>query len=60
MALAVTYTSENCHGMPKGVVVRVHNDKLAADQPAAWAKARKAHERIYWENKQKEMQEAQA
>lgn len=57
MALAATYTSENCPGMPKGAVVRVHTDKLAADQPAAWAKARKAHERIYWENRIKETQE---
>lgn len=58
--MVVTYTHENCPGLPKGVVVRVHTDKLAEDQPAAWANARKVHERIYWENKQKELQEAQA
>lgn len=60
MALAVTYTSENCPGMPKGVVVRVHTDKLAADQPAAWANARKVHNRIYWEQQLKKTQEEQA
>lgn len=54
MALAATYTSENCPGMPKGAVVRVHTDKLAADQPAAWAKARRIHNNIYWQNKLKQ------
>lgn len=58
MALAATYTSENCPGMPKGAVVRMHTDRLAADQPAAWANARKVHSQIYWENKRKEAQEA--
>lgn len=51
MALAATYTSENCPGIPKGAVVRIHTDRLAADQQAAWANARRVHERIYWENK---------
>ena len=57
MALAATYTSENCPGLPKGAVVRVHTDRLAADNPAAWAHARKVHDRIYWENRLKVEQE---
>lgn len=60
MALEKTYTSENCPGIPKGVVVRVYGDKLAADQHAAWEHARKVHDRIYWEHKRKQAQEAKA
>ena len=58
MALAATYTSENCPGIPKGVVVRVHTDKLAQDQPAAWANARKVHKSVWWENKLQETRES--
>lgn len=57
MAIAAVYTSENCPGMPKGCVVRMHTDKLAEDQAAAWERARRVHERIYWENKRKMMEE---
>lgn len=54
MALAATYTSENCPGIPKGAVVRVHTDMLAADQQAAWLHARRVHSNIYWQNKLKQ------
>jgi hypothetical protein len=54
MAIAKTYTSENCAGIPKGVVVRVHTDRLAADQPAAWENARRISEKIYWDIKMAE------
>lgn len=60
MKAAAIYTSENCPGVPKGAVVRVHTDKLEADQHAAWAYARKVHERIYWEARMKEMSAATA
>ena len=59
MAVAATYTSENCPGMPKGAIVRIHTDKLAQDQPAAWANARKVHNDIYWKNRLKAAQEAE-
>lgn len=49
MADVMTYTSDNCPGVPKGVVVRVHTDHLATDQQAAWEHARKVNERIFWE-----------
>lgn len=49
MADVTTYTSENCAGIPKGVVVRVHTDHLAPDQKAAWENARRISEKIYWE-----------
>ena len=54
MALAATYTSENCPGIPKGAVVRIHTDMLAADQQAAWLYARRVHSGIYWQNKLKQ------
>ena len=50
------YTSENCPGMPEGVVVRVHDDALEPDQQAAWARAHATARRIYWEQ-QKRKQE---
>lgn len=59
MAIAAVYTSENCPGMPKGCVVRMHTDKLAEDQAAAWEHARRVHEKIYWEIKIKSMREAE-
>lgn len=59
MAIVATYTSENCPGMPKGVVARVHDDHLAADQAAAMENARRVHERIYWNIKRRMMQEEQ-
>lgn len=60
MALAATYTSDNCPGIPKGAVVRIHTDKLCADQQAAWTNARKVNERIYWENKLRQEGQANA
>lgn len=54
MADVTTYTSENCVGIPKGVVVRVHTDHLAPDQKAAWENARRISEKIYWEIKMAE------
>lgn len=57
MAIVATYTSENCPGMPKGVVARVHDDCLAADQEAAIENARRVHERIYWNIKRRMMAE---
>lgn len=59
MALAATYTAENCAGVPKGAVVRIYTDRLAEDQPAAWANARRVHESIYWRNRREDAQEAQ-
>lgn len=49
MADVTTYTSENCAGIPKGVVVRVHTDHLAPDQRAAWENARRINEKIFWD-----------
>lgn len=57
MAIVATYTSENCPGMPKGVVARVHDDHLAADQAAAMEHARQVHERIYWNIKRRMLAE---
>lgn len=49
MADVTTYTSENCAGIPKGVVGRVHTDHLASDQRAAWENARRINEKIFWD-----------
>lgn len=57
MAIVATYTSENCPGMPRGVVARIHDDCLAEDQNAAWARAREVHERIYWAVKRRQLAE---
>lgn len=43
--------------MPKGVVARVHDDHLAADQEAAMEHARQVHERIYWNIKRRMLAE---
>lgn len=56
MAVVAVYTHENCPGMPKGPVVRIHDDCFAADQEAAWAHARKVHDRIYWNIKMREQE----
>ena len=57
MAVVATYTHENCPGVPKGAIVRIHDDCFAEDQQAAWAHAREVHERIYWAVKRRIMAE---
>ena len=56
MAVVATYTHENCPGLPKGVIARIHDDCFAEDQQAAWEHARKVHERVYWAVKRRQLE----
>lgn len=53
MALVKIYTHENLPELPEGVTARVFDDDLEKDQEAAWAHARRVHDRIYWEIERK-------
>lgn len=60
MAIVAVYTHENCPGIPKGAVVRIHDDCFAADQQAAWAHAREVHARIYFDQQRRALAERKA